>query len=52
MDKKYLKQIALYALTTVISVFAGVIFLGEPFGWISLAASVVIIAGVWGVQRG
>ena len=39
-------------LTTVISVFAGVIFLGEPFGWISLAASVVIIAGVWGVQRG
>ena len=39
-------------LTTVISVFAGVIFLGEPFEWVSLIASVVIIAGVWGVQKG
>lgn len=38
-------------LTTVISVFAGVIFLHEPFGWVSLMASVVIIIGVWGVQR-
>ena len=38
-------------LTTVISLFAGVIFLHEPFGWIALAASVVIIIGVWGVQR-
>ena len=38
-------------LTTVLSVFAGVVFLGEPFSWVSLAASVVIIAGVWGVQR-
>ena len=38
-------------LTTVISVFAGVIFLGEPFTMLSLAASVVIIVGVWGVQR-
>lgn len=38
-------------LTTVISLFAGVIFLHEPFGWVALAASLVIIAGVWGVQR-
>lgn len=38
-------------LTTVISVFAGVLFLHEPFGWLSLLASAVIIAGVWGVQR-
>ncbi len=38
-------------LTTVISLFAGVIFLKEPFGWISLLASIVIIVGVWGVQR-
>lgn len=37
--------------TTVISLFAGVIFLREPFGWISLLASVIIIIGVWGVQR-
>ncbi len=38
-------------LTTVISLLAGVIFLGEPFGWVQLAASVVIVIGVWGVQR-
>lgn len=38
-------------LTTVLSVFAGVVFLGEPFSWLSLAAAAVIIAGVWGVQR-
>jgi len=38
-------------LTTVISLFAGVIFLHEPFGWVSLLASIVIIIGVWGVQR-
>lgn len=38
-------------LTTVISLLAGVIFLGEPFGWVSAIASVVIVAGIWGVQR-
>jgi len=38
-------------LTTVISLFAGVIFLHEPFGWVSLLAFIVIIIGVWGVQR-
>ena len=38
-------------LTTVISLFAGVVFLGEPFGWLSLAASVIIIGGIWGVQK-
>lgn len=38
-------------LTTVISLFAGVIFLHEPFGWLSLLASAIIIIGVWGVQR-
>ncbi len=37
-------------LTTVISLLAGVVFLGEPFGWISAVASVVIVAGIWGVQ--
>lgn len=39
-------------LTTVISVFAGVVFLREPFNIVSLAASAVIILGIWGVQRG
>ncbi|MBE5813958.1 MAG: DMT family transporter [Clostridiales bacterium] len=38
-------------LTTVISLLAGVLFLGEPFGLVSLLASVVIVVGVWGVQR-
>ena len=38
-------------LTTVISLFAGVVFLGEPFGWLSLVASFIIIGGIWGVQK-
>lgn len=37
-------------LTTVISVFVGAIFLGEPFNAVTLIASVLIIAGIWGVQ--
>ena len=45
------KTTAFCNLTTVISVFAGVVFLGEPFTALSLAASVVIIVGVWGVQK-
>ena len=45
------KTTAFCNLTTVISVFAGVIFLGEPFTALSLAASAVIIVGVWGVQK-
>ena len=45
------KVTAFCNLTTVISVFAGVVFLGEPFTVISLIASVVIIVGVWGVQK-
>ena len=45
------KVTAFCNLTTVISVFAGVIFLGEPFTALSLAASAVIILGVWGVQK-
>lgn len=38
-------------LTTIISLFAGVIFLGEPFNAVSLLASMAIIVGIWGVQR-
>ncbi len=37
-------------LTTAISMFAGVVFLHEPFGLMSLAASAMIILGVWKVQ--
>lgn len=45
------KSMAFCNMTTVISLFAGVIFLGEPFSLLSLAASVFILLGIWGVQR-
>ena len=38
-------------LTTVLSVVAGVVILGEPFSPGSAIALVVILAGIWGVQR-
>lgn len=45
------KTTAFCNLTTVISLFAGVVFLGEPFGALSLLASVMIVLGIWGVQK-
>ena len=45
------KSMAFCNLSTVISLFAGVIFLHESFSLVSLAASVLIIIGIWGVQR-
>ena len=44
------KTTAFCNLTTAISMFAGVVFLYEPFGMMSLVASVMIILGVWKVQ--
>ena len=44
------KTTAFCNLTTAISMFAGVVFLHEPFGIVSLVASVMIIVGVWKVQ--
>lgn len=38
-------------LITVVSVFAGVIFLKERFSWLSALASLVILVGIYGVQR-
>jgi len=38
-------------LTTVISIFAGVLFLGEPFGLVSLIGGLMIVAGVYGVNK-
>ncbi len=38
-------------VTTVISVFAGVLFLKEDFTLGTLAASLMIVVGVWGVQK-
>lgn len=46
------KSMAFCNLTTVISLFAGILFLHEPFNSVSLFASVLIILGIWGVQRG
>lgn len=45
------KSMAFCNLTTVISLFAGVVFLREPFNLTSLAASALILLGIWGVQR-
>lgn len=38
-------------VTTVLSVLAGVVFLGESCTWVTLLAAAVIVLGVWGVQR-
>ena len=38
-------------LTTAVSVFAGAVFLHEPFSPLSLLFCVLILAGIWGVQR-
>ena len=38
-------------LTTAVSVLAGVIFLKEPFSWLSLLFCLLILAGIWGVQK-
>ncbi|MBR6377508.1 MAG: DMT family transporter [Oscillospiraceae bacterium] len=38
-------------LTTAVSVFAGVALLEEPFSWLSLLFVLLILAGIWGVQR-
>lgn len=50
-DLPVAKSTAFENLTTIISLMAGVIFLHEPFGFISLAASVMIVVGIWGTQR-
>ncbi len=38
-------------LTTAVSVFAGVVFLHEPFSWLGLVFCLVILIGIYGVQR-
>lgn len=50
-DLPVAKATAFENLTTIISLFAGVIFLHEPFSAVSLLASVMIVAGIWGTQR-
>ena len=38
-------------LTTAVSVFAGVLFLREPFTWFGALCCLVIFVGLYGVQR-
>lgn len=38
-------------LTAVVSMLAGVLIMKDPFGWMTALASVLILAGVWGVNR-
>lgn len=38
-------------LTTAVSVFAGAVFLHEPFSWLGLVFCIVILIGIYGVQR-
>ena len=38
-------------LTTAVSVFAGAVLLHEPFSWLSLVMCVLILVGIWGVQK-
>jgi len=38
-------------MSTVVSVMAGVIVMGDAFTWLNLAAFALILAGVWGVNR-
>jgi drug/metabolite transporter (DMT)-like permease len=45
------KVVTLSNLTTVLSVVAGVVLLGEPFSAGSAVALAVILIGIWGVQR-
>lgn len=45
------KSTAFCNVTTVLSVFAGAVFLGESVNTVSLIAAAVIILGVFGVQK-
>ena len=38
-------------LTTAVSVFAGAVFLHEPFSWIGAICGLLILLGIYGVQR-
>ncbi|MBE7043555.1 MAG: DMT family transporter [Ruminococcaceae bacterium] len=42
---------AFSSVITVVSLFAGVVFLNESFDVVSLVASGIIILGIWGVQK-
>lgn len=45
------KETVFANLTTAVSVFAGVVFMHEPFSWLGLVFCVLILAGIYGVQK-
>ena len=45
------KETAFSNLTTAVSVFAGVLFLHEPFTWLGVICCLVIFVGIYGVQK-
>ena len=45
------RQSIFQSMSTAVSVLAGVIVMGDEFTWVSLIAFVLIMAGVWGVNR-
>lgn len=45
------KAAVLANLTTVVAILAGVFILHEPFNWIKLAGSIMILVGVYGTTR-
>ena len=45
------KEVVFSNLTTAVTVFAGVVFLHEPFSWLGLVCCILILAGIYGVQR-
>ena len=38
-------------LTTVLSVIAGIVILGDPFSAVSVIAMIAVLVGIWGVQK-
>lgn len=45
------KEVVFSNLTTAVSVFAGVVFLHEPITWLGLVCCILILIGIWGVQK-
>lgn len=51
ITKMTVAQITVFAnLTTAVSVFAGVVFMHEPFSWLGAVFCLVILIGIYGVQ--
>ena len=38
-------------LSTVVSVLAGIVIMGDEFTWVSAVAFVLIMAGIWAVNK-